>query len=337
VRSKARRNECRLQAAKCHMSEDKNVKKVQTTLRFESVLRAPREATEKCGDRPNRAAPQNHWLFHTLWFMVNGILVLSVFFAIYAVGWEYSTRRYLTGFSDAIVPATAPGEEKIEAILNWMAHGPARRASTPGGLMPERDPTDTLNYYALLKVCGTATNAFINLLDTGNMEVRRLLLLDSRQLTEHVVAEVLVNGRWIVVDPAYRVVMRTPDGKALTSKELSDPAILAAATQGIRQYDPNYSFNNTTHIHMARLHSLGTSLQGILDRIVPGWDASPVMTLFVERESFAAMVSAALLLIFLVLLRIAVRWYGESRLGIQSTRIRGQLRRACDLLLNTSA
>jgi len=286
---------------------------------------------------PGRPAPQSRWLFRTFWLAINGLLVLSVLLAMCAAVWEYSTRRYLTGFSDAIIPATAPGEEKIEAILNWMSHGPARRTSTPGGFMPERDPTDTLNYYALLKVCGTATNAFINLLDTGNIEVRRLLLLDSRQLTEHVVAEVLVDNRWIVVDPAYRVVMRTPDGKALTSKELRDPLILAEATRGIPHYDPAYTFNNTTHIRMARLYFIGKSLQRILDHLVPGWDASPVMTLLVERESFAAVMSSLLLVIFLVLLRISVRWYGERRLGIQSTRIRGHLRRLYDALLHTSA
>lgn len=319
------------------MSENKIVKGYPTTLHFAKVLQAPRETPEKYEVVPDCSAPRNHWLFRMFWLTVNGLLVVSILFAMYAVGWEYSTRRYLTGFSDAIVPATAPGEEKIEAILNWMAHGPARRPSSPGGLMPERDPTDTLNYYALLKVCGTATNAFINLLNTGNMEVRRLLLLDSHQLTEHVVAEVLVNGRWIVVDPAYRVVMRTPDGKALSAKELRDPVILAEATQGISRYDPAYTFNNTTHIRTARLYFIGTSLQRILDHLAPGWDALPVMTLFVERESFAAMVSAALLVIFLILLRIAVRWYGERLLGIRSTRIRRQLRQVGARLLDTSA
>ena len=69
------------------------------------------------------ADSRHHPLFRILWFVVNGTLVLSVFFAIYSTAWEYSTRRYLTGFSDAIVPETSPGDEKIEAILNWMAPG----------------------------------------------------------------------------------------------------------------------------------------------------------------------------------------------------------------------
>ena len=309
----------------------------QTTMSLSEEQLLSRRSSRNREGLPDRPSAQRHRLFRAIWLAINGILILSLLLAMCAAGWEFSTRRYLTGFSDAIIPATAPGEEKIEAILNWMAHGPARRSSSPGGLMPERDPTDTLNYYALLKVCGTATNAFINLLNTGNMEVRRMLLLDSHQLTEHVVAEVLVDGRWIVVDPAYRVVMRTPAGKTLTSEELRDPAILAEATQGIPHYDPTYAFTNTTHIRTARLHFLGTLLQRILDHILPGWDASPVMTLLVERESFAAMISSLLLVMLVVLLRTAIRWCGERLLGIRSMRIRGQLRRAYDALLDTSA
>ena len=92
------------------------------------------------------------------------LLILAICAAIYSVGWEFSTRRYLKGFSDAIVPATAPGDEKIQAVLNWMAHGPTRFPYGPSPDLPDRDPTDTLNYDALLQVCGTATNAFINLI-----------------------------------------------------------------------------------------------------------------------------------------------------------------------------
>jgi hypothetical protein len=131
--------------------------------------------------------------------------------------------------------------------------------------------------------------------------------------------------------------MRTRAGETLTSKELRDPAILAEATQGIPHYDPTYAFTNTTHIRTARLHFLGTSLQRILDHILPGWDSAPVMSLLVERESFAALISSLLLVMLVVLLRTAIRWYGERRLGIQSMRIRGQLRRAYDALLDTSA
>jgi hypothetical protein len=135
-------------------------------------------------------------------------------------------------------------------------------------------------------------------------------------MTKHVVAEVLVDGRWIVVDPTFRVVMRGADGRALTREELANPATLAVATRNLPGYDPSYTFDNVVHIRLARFHILGSLLRRILDRTVPGWEATPFMTLLVERESFAAVVSSFLLLIFLILLRAALLWYGLKRLGV---------------------
>jgi hypothetical protein len=280
--------------------------------------------------------PHAHRLLRAMWFAVNGLLVLSFFFSVYAATWEYSTRRYLTGFSDAIVPATAPGDEKIEAILNWMAHGPARYPSMPSDLIPNRDPTDTLNYYALLQVCGTATNAFINLMDAGHMKVRRLLLLDERNLTKHVVAEVLVDGRWIIVDPAFRVVLRSTDGRTLTREELRNPATFIDATQGISRYDPLYNYDHTAHIRIGRLGYLGAPVQGIFDQLVPGWDSSTIMSILVERESYAAMILAFLLFAFLLLGRISLLWYAQARLGIRPVRIRENFLRGYARLTNAS-
>jgi hypothetical protein len=316
------------------MSQDHPTKPIQSTMSPQQM-----RAHEKSPPWPKPADNsdnKHHPVFRGVWFAVNALLVASIFLAIYSAGWEFSTRRYLKGFSDAIVPATSPGDEKVEAILHWMAHGPARRISTANTLQDDRDPTDTLNYDALLQVCGTATNAFINLVDTGHMEVRRLLLVDSRQMTKHVVAEVLVDGRWIVVDPTFRVVMRGADGQTLTREELADPATLAVATRDLRGYDPSYTFDQVVHIRLARFHIFGSLLRRIFDRAIPGWEDTPSMTLLVERESFAAMVSSFLLLIFLILLRIALRWYGEKRLGVQSVHIRQQLRRACHAFLDAT-
>ena len=294
----------------------------------EKSLRWPRPADD--------AETERHPFFRGCWIAVNVLLLVSFFLAVYSAGWEFSTRRYLRGFSDAIVPATSPGDEKVEAILHWMAHGPARKGSAADALQDDRDPTDTLNYEALLQVCGTATNAFVNLVDTGHMEVRRLLLVDSHQMTKHVVAEVLVDGRWIIVDPTFRIVMRGADGKALTREELADPAILAVATRNLLGYDPTYTYDRVVHIRLARFHLVGSLFQRILDRAVPGWEDTPFMTLLVERESFAAMVSSFLLVIFLILLRTVLRWYGEKRLGVRPVHIRQQLRRAAHAFLDAT-
>jgi len=277
---------------------------------------------------------RRHPVYHTVWYVVNSLLLIAIFLAIYSTVWEYSTRRYLKGFSDAIVPATSPPDEKVEAIVHWIAQGPARLKGDPSGIAAQnRNPTDTLNYEALLKVCGTATNAFINLVDSGGLAARRLLLLDSRQMTKHVTAEVLVDGRWIVVDPAYRTVLRGPGGKPLTRDELMNPETFAAATRNIPRYDPTYTYDRVAHIHLSRLRLIGPPLGTLLDRAIPGWEGSTITTLLLERQSFAAVLLATLLATFLALLRFGMRVYGEKRLGIQRRRIRKQLVRAFDTFL----
>src|SRR2546422_414470 len=89
---------------------------------------------------------------------------------------EYSVRRYLDGFSDAIVPNALPAEQKVAAILNWMRAEPLRANTTNPEALAKRDPQMTLTYRQLLNVCGTATNAFLNLArssDRGTLDHRR--------------------------------------------------------------------------------------------------------------------------------------------------------------------
>jgi len=296
-------------------------------------------ASDLSAEKPRLAEEANgrYPLFRIAWYAVNSLLVILTLLVVYSVGWEYSTRRYLKGFSDAIVPVAGSPEEKVESILNWMSHGPARNPHGPETTSTNRDPTDTLNYDSLMRVCGSATNAFINLADSAGLPARRLLLLNSDRVAKHVVAEVMIDGRWIVVDPAFRVLLRGTDGKLLTSEQLADPRIFAAATHDIPNYDPNYTFERTAHIRMSRVRSVGTPLRHSLNLLLPGWEDSTTMSLLVERQSLAVMVVAITVLLFLSLVRISLRWYGERQLGFRAVRIRDQIRRACAAFLDTAS
>ena len=278
----------------------------------------------------------NHTLFRAVWYTGNILLILAILLAGYSAVWEYSTRKYLKGFSDAVVPLSSSAEEKAEAILRWMSNGPSRQVAGPDASSPDRDPADTLNYASLLRVCGSATNAFINLADSAGLVVRRLLLLDSRRLTKHVVAEILIDGRWIVVDPAFRTVMRGSDGGLLTSEQLSDPAVLSAATRGIKGYDPTDTYESTAHVRISRLGFAGLPLRSVLNRLLPGWEDSTAISLLLERESLATMVAALILVFLLGLLRVGLRWYGERRLGVRPVRVRQQIRRAFHAFVDTT-
>jgi hypothetical protein len=278
----------------------------------------------------------SHALFRSVWYSGNILLILAILLAGYSAVWEYSTRKYLKGFSDAVVPLSSSDEAKAEAILRWMSNGPSRQAVDPNITSPDRDPTDTLNYASLLKVCGSATNAFVNLGDSAGLAVRRLLLLDSKQLTKHVVAEVLIDGRWIVVDPAFRTVMRGRDGGLLTREQLSDPAVFSAATRDIQGYDRDYTFERTAHVRVSRLDFVGLPLRRILDRLLPGWEDSTAISLLMERESLVTMVAALSLVFLLGLLRVGLRWFGERHLGIRPVRVRLQIRRAFLAFVDTA-
>src|SRR5947209_16108235 len=163
---------------------------------------------------------------------------MSVLATVYCAGWEYSVRKYLEGFSDAVVPDFIPDQDKINYILNWMGHGPPRIVAADPETLSNRDPEMTLNYKQLLTVCGSATNAFINLTRSSDLQTRRLLLLGPDDRVRLVVAEVLLDHRWVIVDPAFHVLLRDSQGRPLTRKELRDPAVLQEATMGLVNYLP---------------------------------------------------------------------------------------------------
>jgi transglutaminase-like putative cysteine protease len=284
-----------------------------------------------------QSATQNYPVFRATWRAINIFLLVSLLVAAYALLWELSTRRYLQGFSDAIVPTTASPQEKVFAILQWMSHGPARRSEGPVSDQPDRDPTDTLNYANLLKVCGSATNAFLNLADSSGLTARRLLLLDSHRTTSHVVAEVLIDGRWIVVDPSFHAIPRGPDGEFLTQKQLADPAVFSAATRDIPGYSPSYNFAFTSHVRLAHIPLVGRLLRRLTNKYFSQVEGKPLVSLVLERESLAASILALGLVTFLALVRWGARYYGETRLGIPLVRFRQQLQNGCRAFLQTTA
>ena len=271
--------------------------------------------------------------FRVVWRGVNVALVAALLALVYSGGWEYSVRRYLVGFSEAIVPANATPEQRVEAILEWMREGPLRSADpSPSGLAI-RDPETTLNYRRLLVVCGTATNAFLNLARTSDLQVRRLLLLSPDRTAKHVVAEVLLGDRWIVVDPTYRIVMRNAKGEMLTRKELQNPQNFAEATAKIPDYPSAYNYDRFAHVRITRLY--GIRLRPALDWIFPGWDEQLDWSLLLERESFFVLSLAALATFFLLLMRLLLAWYADQRLKIPRFHLRTHLARAGAALFTT--
>jgi hypothetical protein len=271
---------------------------------------------------------RRHPTFRVIWWSSNLLLAVTFVAMLYSWHREYSVRWYLDGFSDAIVPNTLPEEQRVEAILNWMRAEPSRAIATDPDALSRRDPEVTLTYQQLLNVCGTATNAFLNLARSSDLRVRRLLLLSPDRNTKHVVAEVLINQRWIIVDPTYRIIMKDARGHYLTRKELQDPAVFSQATGAIPNYPHEYNYDRFAHVRLARLPLEGLHLRRLLDGVYPGWDEAVDWSLLLERESFFYLVLTAAATLFILMLRVLLAWYADSHLRIPRFHLREHAIRA---------
>ena len=274
-------------------------------------------------------------LFRAVWWSSNLLLCISAVCLLFAGGWEYSVRHYLRGFSDAIIPAASSPEQKVEAILTWMRSGPPRPLAANPEELSKRDPETTLNYKQLLSVCGTATNAFLNLARSSDLSARRLLLLTPNHTTKHVVAEVLIDGRWVIVDPTYRSILRDAQGQLVTRKELQNPFIFAQAISRVANYPSEYDYTSFAHIRIARLPLQGLGLRRVLDSAAPGWDEALDWSLLLERESFFILFVSATLTIFFLILRVFLAWYADHRLRIPRFHLREHAARAGAAFLST--
>jgi hypothetical protein len=277
----------------------------------------------------------SHRLFRSFWWATNALLALAVLASLFTGIWEHSVRQYLKGFSDAIIPESSTSQQKAEAILSWMSYGPPRREAPDPSLLSPHDPTDTLNYRQLLAVCGSATNAFLNLSRSSGLEARRLLLLSPDRTAKHVVAEVHLDGRWVIVDATYRTMMKDAQGRLLTRADLQDPRLFQEAVAHIPGYITLYSYERVAHVRVGALPVLGPFLRRALDTVLPGWDESMDWSLLLERRSFAFFFLSVWALIFFLLLRIVLAWLADHRLRIPRLHLRTSLTRATATFFST--
>ncbi len=277
-----------------------------------------------------------HPIFRAIWWSSNGLLVVALLALVYCGVREFSVRRYLDGYSDAIVPNFLPTEQRVEAILDWMRGQSFRGTAENPATLAKRDPETTLNYAQLLKVCGTATNAFLNLARASDLQVRRLLLLGPDDTAKHVVAEVLINQRWVIVDPTFRVIMKDAQGRFLTRTELQDPATFEQAVSAVPGYPREYNdYRHAAHLRLSRLPLEKLHLRKFIGAIFPGWEEKSDWSLLLERESYFYLVLSAVASFFFLLFRQVLAWYADSMLRIPRFHFREHIIRASAAFFST--
>ena len=209
-----------------------------------------------------------------------------------------------------------------------MQNGPPRLTTSPGIKVSPRDPEDTLNYRQLLDVCGSATNAFLNLSRSAGVESRRLLLMTPERVTKHVVAEVNVDGRWVIVDATYRALLKDDQGNLLTRRDLQNPELFRQATGVLPDYRPEYTYENFAHVRVSALPLQGARVRVLLDKLFPDWEEYLDWSLLLERRSFMYFFLSINVLLFLIVVRLALGWIADRRLRIPRFHLRANLSRA---------
>ncbi len=253
------------------------------------------------------------WQFALVRHAGSALVMVTLALLVYGLAWNYSTHRYLRGFADAIVPLEGSPQEKTEALLKWFRHEP-ERINAPvaeSASLRDRDPVSIVQNSRLLKACGSAGNAFINLADVAGLRTRRLLLLDRSGGTMHVIAEVQWGERWVVVDPRFGRVFKDRFGHALAKEELRDPEVFRDAISRIPGYSPTYTFERTSHLHLERLPLLGGLLHRTLDRVWPGWEKAVDWGYFPENPSLWPILASVPLLLLGILIQLIVDRYGR--------------------------
>ena len=265
-----------------------------------------------------------HRLSALLGYGASALAIGGLVLLLYGLAWTYSTHRYLKGFADAIIPIDGTPQQKTEALLTWLRYEPGRSGTLlQGGSATLRDPANIVQNARLLKFCGSASNAFINLADVAGLNARRLLLLDRAGSVMHVVAEVQWAERWVSVDPPSRQIFRDRSGRALTKQELRDPWAFQDAISRIPNYSPAYSFERTAYLNLKRIPFLGTLGQRTLDRFFPGWEEAIDWGYFAENPSlWPALVSLPVLLLS-VLVRLFVNGYGHNWFSYNRVNVKG--------------
>jgi hypothetical protein len=160
------------------------------------------------------------------------------------------------------------------------------------------------------------------------LNVRRLLLLTPQRTTKHVVAEVLLDEKWVIVDPTYRVLMRDKHGNLLTRKDLQDPVVFAEATSAVPNYPEVYNYTTFAHVRIARLPLQGLGMRRLLDKVYSGWDELFDWSLLLERESFFVLCVFIAGSLFFLLMREVLAWYADKRWKIPRFHLRNHFARA---------
>ncbi len=217
-------------------------------------------------------------------------LILSLCILAYCALWNHSLSTYLDGVASAISGPNEPPLAKVENILAWLKRRQEVLPQVPISLSRQRDVARIMNDQEALKVCGFASFLFVNIAKKSNLKARRLLLLRQNGGAGHIVVEVLLDGRWVIADPAFTRLLRDSEGRLLTKEQLKDAALLNQAMKGIPSDLLAFSYERPVYIRLERVPGLGRFLRHGLSSLSPRWEEKTAQVIAIlDRDSTVAL------------------------------------------------
>jgi hypothetical protein len=152
---------------------------------------------------------------------------------------------------------------------------------------------------------------------------------------KQVVAEVHLDGRWVIMDTTNRTFLKDAQGNLRTRKDLQDAEKFREATSVLPHYPAEYTYDRFAHERIAALPFRGAEIRSLLERFFPTWDEYLNWSLLLERRSFLYFFLSVNSLLFQILVRLALGWLADHRLQAPRLHLRANLSRATAALFTT--
>ncbi len=189
-----------------------------------------------------------------------GVSFALLILAAYNYARYIGDNRVFVHISSQVCGTDMPAQGRLDALVAW-----ARKDIAPRRSAPFVPPSASVRVLEKLFTpfprralsgrvhCGSASNLFCAAAAAAGLKTRLAFLHQDADVTgrspSHVVVECLLDGRWVVVDPLFGLLVRLPDGEPVTVEDLDrKPWLLASAAPDDYPLDV-YNYHYVTRVN----------------------------------------------------------------------------------------
>jgi transglutaminase superfamily protein len=250
-----------------------------------------------------------------------GVLAISSLLCLWQLALFTVDSSFVDGICAVVARPESPPEQRAMQLFRWVnsyddEELSSSAATPPRGLLTPRAMIEHRAYFRAN--CGSKAWLLAILARHAGLQARELRLCDARHEARHVVCEVLIGSRWLVLDPTVDLDFRRRDGQLATAAELRDPALLAVNARRADYYDlQRWQFTHAERLHFEKVPLVG----GLLRRLAARLSGRPAEELTIPPALEQPRLVAAGSLALLALLALAATVLLARRRGRATQRL----------------